>query len=218
MDHEAVIFDLDGTLANTLEDIADAMNRALVAEKAPVHSYDEYRHLIGGGLRNLARESLPLEKRSEETISRCYEAMLADYGGNYLVKTRLYNEVPELVAGLKAKDVRLAVFSNKSLELTRRIVARLLDERDFAVVMGARAGYPLKPDPAVALWIGDRLGVVPERIAYVGDSRVDMLTAVAAGMIAVGAAWGFRTRDELIESGATVVIDHPLELLAWAEP
>lgn len=211
--YDGVIFDLDGTLVDTLKDLADAMNRVLSGEQAPVHSYATYRLLIGKGIRNLVGQALPPEKRSDETIARCYERMIADYGENCLVKTRQYDGVAELVSGLRTAGATLAVFSNKSDELTRRIVESLFGPGDFDVVMGARPGLPLKPDPTVALLISARLGVAPGRIVFLGDSGIDMLTATAAGMIAVGAAWGFRTKDELVENGARVVLDHPLELL-----
>jgi phosphoglycolate phosphatase len=213
LQYDGVIFDLDGTLVDTLEDIADAMNRVLASERAPVHSYDAYRHLIGWGLRNLVAESLPADKRDPATISRCYDAMVADYGQHCLDKTRPYGGISELLDALRAEGVRMAVFSNKADELTRRIAEALLDVKAFAVIVGARPGVPLKPDPAVALEIAAGFALAAERIVYLGDSLVDMKTATVAGMIAVGASWGFRTRDELVESGARVVLDHPLELL-----
>jgi phosphoglycolate phosphatase len=189
------------------------MNRVLALEGAPGHTPQEYRYLIGRGIRNLVTESLPAELRSEERIARCYERMLEDYGRNSLVKTRVYDGVPELVRELRAAGLPLAIHSNKADAPTQEIVAALLDPADFVAVRGARPDAPLKPDPAVALAIAARFGLPPERVAYVGDSLVDMRTAGAAGMIAVGAAWGFRTRRELVDSGAAVVIDAPLELL-----
>lgn len=214
MEFDGVIFDLDGTLVDTLEDIADAMDRVLAREGAPGYTYDEYRYLIGHGIRNLVTESLPPELRSEERVGRCYERMLQDYGAHLLDKTRAFDGVPELVRALRADGVPLAVHSNKADAPTQRIVAALLDPADFVEVAGARMGAPLKPDPAVALAIAARFGLSPERVAYLGDSLVDMRTANAAGMVAVGAAWGFRTREELVESGAFAVIDAPLDLLA----
>ena len=159
-------------------------------------------------------EALPPDLRSEERIARCYERMIEDYGRNSLVKTRPYEGVPELVRALRGQGVPLAIHSNKSDGLTRDIVAALLDPADFVVVHGARPDAPLKPDPAVALAIAERFAVPAARVVYLGDSLVDMRTATAAGMIAVGALWGFRTREELVESGAAVVIDAPLDLLA----
>jgi phosphoglycolate phosphatase len=209
-----VVFDLDGTLVDTLEDIADAMNRVLALEGAPAHTYEAYRYLIGHGIRNLVTESLPPGLRGEERVARCYARMIEDYGRNSLVKTRPYEGVPELVRALRDEGVPMAIHSNKSDELTRDIVAALLDPGDFVVVSGARPDAPLKPDPAVALQIAARFGSPPARVVYLGDSLVDMRTATAAGMIAVGALWGFRTREELVESGAAVVIEAPLDLLA----
>jgi phosphoglycolate phosphatase len=210
---DGVIFDLDGTLVDTLEDIADAMDRVLALEDAPGHTYEEYRYLIGHGIRNLVTESLPAGLRSDERVARCYERMIEDYGRNSRVKTRVYDGVPQLVRRLRAAGVPLAIHSNKADAPTQAIVAALLDPADFVRIAGARPDAPLKPDPAVALAIAARFGLPPERVAYLGDSLVDMRTATTAGMIAVGAAWGFRTPEELMESGATAVIDAPLELL-----
>jgi phosphoglycolate phosphatase len=213
VEFDGVIFDLDGTLVDTLEDIADAMDRVLALEGAPGHTREEYRYLIGHGIRNLVREALPAELRSDERVTRCHERMLEDYGRNSLVKTRVYEGVPELVRALRADGVPLAIHSNKADVPTQAIVAALLDPSDFVQVSGARPDAPLKPDPAVALAIAARFGLPPARVAYVGDSLVDMRLATAAGMVAVGASWGFRSSRELIESGAGVVIDRPLELL-----
>ncbi len=213
MEFDGVIFDLDGTLVDTLEDIADAMNRVLAQEGAAGHGYDDYRYLIGHGIRNLVKEALPAELRGTERIERCYERMLEEYGAHLVVKTRAYEGVPELVRALRAAGVPLAVHSNKADAPTQAIVAALLDPGDFVVIAGARPNVPLKPDPTVALDIGVRLGLPPARVAYVGDSLVDMRTATAAGMVAVGAAWGFRTAEELMASGARAVIAAPDELL-----
>jgi phosphoglycolate phosphatase len=210
---DGVIFDLDGTLVDTLEDIADAMDRVLALEGAPGHSYAEYRYLIGHGIRSLVTESLPERLRSDDRVTRCYEHMLDDYGRNALVKTRPYAGVAQVIGALRGEGVPLAIHSNKSEELTRAIVEALLDPADFVAVAGAREDAPLKPDPEVALAIAARFGLPPARVAYVGDSLVDMRTATAAGMVAVGAAWGFRQREELLASGAAVVIAAPMDLL-----
>jgi phosphoglycolate phosphatase len=213
VDFDAAIFDLDGTLADTLEDIAEAMNRVLRGRRLPVHSYAAYKLVVGKGLRNLVGQSLPAVMRNEETIAACLDQLIAGYGEHCLDNTHLYDGVADLVRRLRADGVKLAVLSNKADDLTRRIVGALFAPGTFDVVVGARQGRPLKPDPAVALLVADRLGVLPGRIAYIGDSGVDMRTALAAGMTAIGVSWGFRTRDELAENGATAVLDHPLELL-----
>jgi len=217
MRFDAVIFDLDGTLVDTLEDIGDAMNRVLAAEEAPPHGYEEYRYLVGRGLWNLAEQALPRERRDEATVTRCYERMIADYSLHSLVKTRPYDGVPELLRGLRHAGLPLAVFSNKSHDLTLRIVEALLCPAHFVEVRGAVPGVPLKPDPTVALELAAVLGVAPARVAYVGDSSVDMQTANAAGMPAVGVSWGFRTAAELREHGAAVIIDRPQGLLDLRE-
>jgi phosphoglycolate phosphatase len=213
VEFEAAIFDLDGTLADTHQDIADAMNRVLRRRRLPIHGPASYTLMIGEGLHNLVGQALPREKRTEATIAACLEEMVAEYGEHCLDKTRLYDGVAELTRALRADGVGLAVLSNKADELTRRIVAALFDRGTFAQVVGARPGRPLKPDPTAALFVGDRLGVPAARIAYLGDSGIDMRTATAAGMLAVGVSWGFRAADELVADGARVVLDHPLDLL-----
>ena len=214
---EGVIFDLDGTLADTLEDLADSMNRVLTSQGFPVHSYDAYRYFIGKGVKNLVAETLPQEKRSEEYVARCYDLIVADYRKNYLVKTRLYDGIADLVGRLKGHGIKLAVFSNKPDDLTKRIVEALAGTQNFEMVLGAQAGMPIKPDPAGALFISTHLGIAPGSILYLGDTDIDMMTANNAGMFAVGALWGFRTKEELLESGARAVISHPHELLEIAD-
>jgi phosphoglycolate phosphatase len=211
---DGAIFDLDGTLADTLEDLSDAMNRVLRGEGLPEHGYAAYQRMIGHGIHQLVREALPAEQGDDLTVDRCFALMMADYGAHSLVKTHPYDGVPELLAALKSGGVRLAVLSNKADEATRRIVEALFPAGTFDAVAGAVPGVPLKPDPAGALLAARSLGAGPEGIVYVGDSPTDMRTAVAAGMAAVGVAWGFRTRGELLESGASTVVDRPAELLA----
>ena len=213
MQFDAAIFDLDGTLADTLEDLADATNRLLIAEGLPAHDYAWYRLAIGNGVRQLITTAIPTENRSEETITGYVGRMMADYDDHCLVHTRLYDGIAETLAGLRAAAVRLAVNSNKPDGPTRRIVDALISPGTFEAVMGARPDVPLKPDPSAALLISEGMGVSPSRMAYVGDSRVDMLTAAAAGMTAIGVSWGFRSKAELIENGAVVVLDRPRDLL-----
>jgi phosphoglycolate phosphatase len=210
---DGAVFDLDGTLADTLEDLGDAMNRVLGAAGFPGHTSAAYQRMIGQGIHELVSAALPVDRRTAETIGACFDKMIADYSAHSLVKTHLYDGVADLVRALRADGVKLAVFSNKADEPTRRIVGALFPEDPFEVVAGARPGVPLKPDPAGALLIGDALGLGPEAIVYVGDSPTDMRTAAAAGMTAVGVSWGFRTRDELVAAGAAVVLERPAELL-----
>lgn len=210
----AVIFDLDGTLADTLSDIADAMDRVLAQAGFAPLGREACRGLIGHGLQNLVTQALPPQARSAEQVSRCLASMVADYGEHCLVETRLYGGVPQVLAELRGRGLKLAVLSNKAEPLTRRIVYGLAGTQAFDLVLGARPGVPLKPDPAAALRAAELLGVAPRAVAFVGDSAVDMRTAVAAGMRAVGVSWGLRGREELAEGGAQVIADKPADLLA----
>ena len=213
MRFDGVLFDLDGTLADTLEDLADAMNRVLRGEGLPEHGYADYQRMIGHGIHQLVGAALPADWRDEPTVDRCFAFMMADYSAHNLVKTHLYAGVPELLVALRVRGLKLAVLSNKADEPTRLIVAALFADGAFGAVAGARPDVPLKPDPAGALRAAASLGLEPGRMVYVGDSPTDMRTALAAGMTPVGVSWGFRTRGELVEAGASVVVDHPEELL-----
>ncbi len=214
---KGLIFDLDGTLANTIEDLTDSMNRVLEGEGFPIHSSDAYRYFVGGGVRNLIRQALPESKRSDMVIDRCYNLMMPDYSENCFIKTHLYDGIAEVVDKLRSRGIKLAVFSNKVDELTQRFVEVLIGSEKFEIIVGAQPAFPIKPDPSGALLISKHLGIAPNDMGYIGDSNTDMLTANRAGMFAIGALWGFRTKEELIESGAKRVLNHPLELLEIEE-
>ena len=213
MDFRAVIFDLDGTLADTLEDIADNMNQALVATGFPTHEYDAYRFYVGDGLKKLVARCLPENARTDDIITDCHDRMIAGYHLNYINKTHLYHGIPELLNTLLSQNVKMAVLSNKADSLTQKICAILLKNWKFEVILGAGDRFPRKPDPASALYIAEQMGIPPAHICYLGDSDVDMKTAVAAGFYPVGAGWGFRPKKELVENGAQKIIDYPTELL-----
>lgn len=213
MKFKGVIFDLDGTLVNSLEDIADSMNRVLVSRGMPRHTYDTYRYLVGSGIRNLVAGALPEQERSEQSILACHEAMVADYRDNCLVKTNLYDGVADLLEWLKKYNIPMGVYSNKREELTKMICAALFESGLFQIILGARPGLPKKPDPAGALMVAEHLGQPPENLLFVGDTNIDMQTAISANMYAVGVTWGFRPREELIEAGAKTIINHPSEIL-----
>ena len=213
MNFSAVIFDLDGTLADTLEDIADNMNRVLAGMGFPIHAYDAYRIFVGNGLKNLVVQCLPESARTDAIIATCYDRMVAEYHLHYIDKTYLYDGIPELLDALSSQGVKLALLSNKADALTKKISAVMLKNWNFEAVIGAGDRFPRKPDPASALFIAKQMGVEPEHVCYLGDSDVDMKTAIAAGFYPVGAGWGFRPKEELVENGARIVIDHPKELL-----
>lgn len=215
MKYRAVIFDLDGTLLDTLDDLADAANRVLAVAGYPVHPREAYRYFVGNGLPTLIRRILPQDRQDAEDADRLIRAFREDYGRNWHVKTRLYDGVGAMLTGLRERGVVLAVLSNKPDDFTRICVRRFLDDWRFEVVLGQRPGVPAKPDPAGALEIAGLLDLPPAEILYLGDSDTDMKTARAAGMFPVGAAWGFRTAEELRASGAGRLSGRPEELLGF---
>jgi len=211
---KGVIFDLDGTLANTLEDIAGSMNRTLKVHGFPLHAVDDYKLLVGRGLDNLVTQALPSKARQPEIVSTCLAEMIADYNVNCLVKTHLYVGINEMIGELMRKSVKLAVFSNKAEPLTVKIVNKLLAGVPFVKVAGAQPDFPKKPEPAGAILISNQMDISPSNILYIGDSDVDMITATRAGMVAIGVSWGFRTREELEENGAVRIVDKPGEIVS----
>ena len=207
----AVIFDLDGTLADTLGDIADCLNACLAEMGERTRREEEYPLLIGDGLPALCRKLLadPTEERIEELRRRAMER----YSARLVVRTRPFPGVPELLERLRAAGVPMAVLSNKPEPHTRGIVARLFAPGTFAEVFGHCAGRPRKPDPGGALELAGILGVPPERCVLVGDSGVDMRTARAAGMQPLGVTYGFRSREELLAEGARRIHHAAREIL-----
>ena len=213
MHFKAILFDLDGTLLDTLEDLGTAANRVLEKNGFPVHTLDAYRHFVGDGVVVLMRRVLPEDKRNDDTIRVCVQAFREEYGRNWNVKTRPYDGVPEMLDGLLARGMKMTVLSNKPDELTKQCVTVFLPKWNFNIVMGQSNSFPLKPDPAGAKGIAQCLNIPPSHFIYLGDTAIDMKTAVAAGMFPVGALWGFRTGKELLENGAQVLIKRPLEIL-----
>jgi phosphoglycolate phosphatase len=209
----AVLFDLDGTLLDTLEDLADSTNAALVAQGFAVHPLSAYRYFIGDGVESLVRRALPPDRLDEATVARSVESMRREYSARWADKTQPFPGVPELLDALAARGLPMAVLSNKPDEFTRLCVSRLLPRWRFEAVLGGDVGLPKKPDPAGARQIAARLTVAPAEILYLGDTNTDMQTAVAAGMYPVGALWGFRTASELTASGAQVLLEKPTDML-----
>jgi len=210
---KAVLFDLDGTLLNTLDDLADSMNASLKKFGFPQHPVESYRHLVGDGIVNLVARALPEDHRDEESVKRILEADREEYSRNWASKTRPYEGVPELLDSLNEHKIPTCILSNKPDEFTQVIVQRFLSKWKFAAVRGASNEFPIKPNPLGAMRMAAALDLSPAEFLYVGDSDTDMETAKAAGMIPVGALWGFRSRDELIRTGAKVLIEHPRDLL-----
>lgn len=211
---EGVIFDLDGTLVNSLDDIADSMNAVLQQNHFPAHPNEDYKLFIGNGLRNLVRTVLPEAFRTDEKlVGRCLTSMVEIYNGNCLNKTKPYAGITGLLDELASRRVRMAILSNKNDGLTKKIVQALLPGWDFGQVVGLTTEALKKPNPAEALRIAREIGISPTNILYAGDSGTDMQTANNAGMFAVGVLWGFRSKEELLSNGAKVVVEYPEDLI-----
>ena len=213
MKYRAILFDLDGTLLNTLQDVADAVNKGLVSLSFPQHTLETYKTLIGEGRDVLVRRALPVDHRDDETALKLLNMVNAEYQIHWADNTRPYPGIPELLDALTAKRIKIAVLSNKADDLTNLCVTKLLSQWRFTLVAGAKPSVPNKPDPTAALQIAKQLDISPVEFLYLGDSDIDMKTANGAGMYAIGAGWGFRSEQELLGAGAKAVIRHPGELL-----
>jgi phosphoglycolate phosphatase len=213
MKYKAVIFDLDGTLLNTLEDLADSMNRVLDEKGLPIHPTEAYRTFVGSGAAELVSRSLPAEERNEELTAECLNEFRKVYSSNWKNKTRPYEGVPELLDSLTLKGIKMAVLTNKPQNFADLCIEEFLSEWEFAEIHGQREGLPMKPDPAGPRGIALRLNISPDECLFIGDSDIDMITAVNAGMFPVGALWGFRSEMELVKSGAAKVLHKPIEFL-----
>ena len=213
----AVVFDLDGTLVDSLADIAAAVNATLVGQGRRPHPLESYKAMVGWGLKQLlvnATSDLPF---TPDGLEAAYQQVLTAYRGKPVVHTYAYAGVADLLKGLGTR-VPLGVFSNKEDGMTKAIVGSLFPGAGFQAVVGARLGKPHKPDPAVLWEMLESWGVEPAACAYLGDSDVDMETATKAGVMACGAGWGFRGEGELRASGATEVFADPAAFGRWLEP
>nr|WP_315148846.1 HAD family hydrolase [uncultured Flavobacterium sp.] len=212
MKFKGVIFDLDGTLVNSLEDITHAMNKVLQDLNYPTHNYEKYQYFVGSGLRNLVSKSLPENQNNETQIESCYQLMLEVYRNNCTNNTKPYEGIMELLDYLISHNAKLGTFSNKSDELTKKIVASLFPDY-FNAVVGLSTEALKKPNPSGALDISKNWGLDPKEIIFVGDSGIDMQTATNAKMHAIGVLWGYRPEEELIANGAKHIIKHPSDLI-----
>lgn len=213
MNFEAVIFDLDGTLLDTIEDLTDSMNIALNHFGFPGHDAETCKKFVGDGVEMFAFRALPENNRDQATVAECVALMRQEYTKRWANKTRPYSGIPQLLDGLTSRNLEMAILSNKPHDSTKEMVAALLSKWRFNPVAGAQPSVPKKPDPTLAIQISQQLRVPPEKFLYLGDTGTDMLTAQAANMFAVGVLWGFRTAEELKASGAQLLVEHPREVL-----
>ncbi len=209
----AILFDLDGTLLDTLVDIAGSMNAALSRFGFPTHPTDSYRYFTGDGMDGLVRRILPEDRRDDETVNKCLAVAKDHYRRHWSDNTSAYPGIPELLSALEGFGLPKAVLSNKPDEFTRIMVEKLLRRWLFQIIRGQKPRVPKKPDPAAALDIADELKIPPDRFIYLGDTNTDMQTANAAGMYAVGVLWGFRDAQELLENGAKALVETPQDIM-----
>ena len=210
---KALIFDLDGTLVDSLADLATAVNRMLDDNGYPRVSIDMFPQHIGDGMNKLVERALPGDKRDPENVERCAAEYLAHYEKCWHDDTRAYDGMAETIAALRSRGARLGVISNKPHRFTVLCSEHFFPAGSFEVILGQREGTPRKPDPAAGLEMAQRMGLAPSECGYIGDSGVDMEFGTRSGMKTIGVLWGFRDREELVASGAEVLISHPAELL-----
>lgn len=215
MRFKAVLFDIDGTLLDTLEDLGGSMNTVLQSFGFPVHAIPAYKYFVGDGLEMLVRRTLPENRRDRTHINEATGRMRAEYARRWADKTRPYDGIPPLLDRIVARGLKLVVLSNKPDGPARQVIAHFFGRWHFEIVMGARPSVPNKPDPAGARQIAAMLDLPPEDFLYLGDTGVDMQTAVLSGMYAAGVLWGFRQADELMDAGARMLVRRPADLLAW---
>lgn len=213
----AVLFDLDGTLINTIEDIADSMNQALERLGRPRHPVEDYKYLVGRGVEHLVVSALPECDRGGELVDQGIRLFKKDYEIHWRDKSSLYPGIGKMLDDLSDLGVRMAILSNKPDQYTKVVCDTWFQSWKLDEVLGARADVPLKPSPIGALRLAALMKLEPSEFIYVGDSGVDMETALAAGMHGIGALWGYRTSEELLNYGAKELIDSPAALIPIAQ-
>ena len=212
---KAVLFDLDGTLLNTLDDIADSANHALRTLGLPTHPTEDYKYFVGDGMTMLLKRILPDDRRSPELLDEITSIYASYYSEHAIDRTKPYAGVPEMLQALKKHDsaLKLAVISNKPDEQVKITIDHFFEHGTFDYSSGGLDGVPLKPHPAMALRALEALCVGAQESVFVGDTGMDMQTAKSAGCLAIGAKWGFRSEAELKTNGADYLISSPEELV-----
>ena len=211
--YKLYLFDLDGTLVDSLEDLADAANWMLAQSGFPTHSLEEYRRFVGNGVYKLVERALPEDRRSPAEVTAFKAVFDARYQAHCMDKTRPYPGIPSLLAGLKKRGAELAVLSNKSDAFVRQIVEGLLGSGLFSAIRGQREGVPKKPAPDGVWRLLEERGVSRPDALFIGDSDVDIETAQNAGLRSAGVTWGFRGREELTAAGADYLVTAPSQIL-----
>lgn len=208
-----IVFDLDGTLLNSLEDLADSANWVLEQHGFPTHPVDAYRYFVGDGVRKLIERILPQEERTEARIEQCRQEFVAYYKVHMEDKTSVYEGITELLVELKNRGLKIAVATNKVHIAVKPLMEKYFPEIRFDSMIGQREGVPVKPAPQIMFDILREIGCEPSEALHVGDTATDMQLAHNAGVTPVGVLWGYRPLEELQEAGAKFIIEKPEELL-----
>ncbi len=210
----AIIFDLDGTLLNTLDDLADSVNELLSNYNFPIHPVNNYKYFVGDGVQILIQRALPRDKvENKKQLEKLINEYKIIYRSRMFLKTKPYEGIADLLAELNKRLIPISVLSNKPHQETVMIIEKMFKNIKFEIIMGATDEISKKPNPSNALFISNKLMIKPDLFLYIGDTAIDMITAKNAGMIGVGVTWGFREREELEENGAKIIIDKPEEIL-----
>lgn len=207
-----IIFDLDGTLLNTIADLAHSTNYALNKLGYPIHEIEKYNFMVGNGIDKLFERALPEGEKSKENVLRVRKEFVPYYDVHNADDSRPYSGIPELLAYLQASGIQISVASNKYQAATQKLIDHYFPEIHFTAVFGQREGVKVKPDPTIVFDILEVAKVTKEDVLYVGDSGVDMQTAANAGVTACGVTWGFRPRTELEEFSPQYIVDTAEEI------
>jgi len=210
--YKAIIFDLDGTLLDTLQDLAFSVNAILRKKGFKTHPVDNYRYFVGEGIEMLVQRAFPANIIDNSDIPAYVKEVKEEYSRRWSEHTRPYPGVPEMLDFLQERRIPKAIFSNKPHEFTTITVETLLPAWDFTAVCGIQEGVRRKPDPKGALLIAEKMQLEPEQIVYLGDTNTDMQTAVAGKFFPVGALWGFRSAKELLDGGARILAESPADV------
>lgn len=210
-----VIFDLDGTLLNTIADLAASTNHALAANGYPTHPTEEYRFFVGNGINKLFERALPEGEKTEANVLKIRQHFIPYYDVHCADLTKPYPGIPELLKTLQQREIQLAVASNKYQRATGKLIPYFFPDIHFTAILGQREGVPRKPDPQIVHEIMRMANVSTDEVLYVGDSNVDMQTANNARVDSVGVTWGFRPRAELEQGNPFAIIDKAEELLSF---
>ena len=210
----AAIFDLDGTLLDTIEDLSAAMNRTLTHYGFPTLPIEHHTRAVGNGMKKFSQRCIPEEKRDDDAFLTEFTArMKKDYQDNSMVHTKPFDGIFPLLDKMQEKGILLSVLTNKVDSFAKEMMAHYFKDYDFKLIVGEREGIPKKPNPRMANFILGNLGVTPCKAVFIGDSIYDIQTGRNAGMFTIGAAWGYQPKELLLKENPTYLLDTPFDLL-----